>query len=62
MRHGVTHDVLAAWFGVDRSTIPGRWARSDRCWPSGAAGCPAACGCAPWLTWSPTWIMCGRRR
>jgi hypothetical protein len=21
LRHGVTHDVLAAWFGVDRSTI-----------------------------------------
>ncbi|MFE2813817.1 transposase family protein [Streptomyces nigra] len=20
-RHGVTHDVLACWFGVDRSTI-----------------------------------------
>ncbi|MFD7082213.1 transposase family protein [Streptomyces sp. NPDC059918] len=21
LRHGVTHDVLACWFGVDRSTI-----------------------------------------
>ncbi|WP_420918719.1 helix-turn-helix domain-containing protein [Streptomyces coelicoflavus] len=21
LRHGVTHDVLARWFGVDRSTI-----------------------------------------
>ncbi len=21
LRHGVTHDVLAAWFGVDRSTV-----------------------------------------
>ncbi|MFE1522334.1 transposase family protein [[Kitasatospora] papulosa] len=21
MRHGVTHDVLACWFQVDRSTI-----------------------------------------
>ncbi|MEW2581647.1 helix-turn-helix domain-containing protein [Streptomyces syringium] len=21
LRHGATHDVLACWFGVDRSTI-----------------------------------------
>ncbi|MFE9628783.1 transposase family protein [Streptomyces sp. NPDC006527] len=21
LRHGTTHDVLACWFGVDRSTI-----------------------------------------
>ncbi|MFD9071130.1 helix-turn-helix domain-containing protein [Streptomyces lasiicapitis] len=21
LRHGVTHDVLACWFGVDRSTV-----------------------------------------
>ncbi|MFF3099351.1 transposase family protein, partial [Streptomyces cyaneofuscatus] len=23
LRHGVTHDVLACWFGVDRSTVTG---------------------------------------
>ncbi|ANP51634.1 hypothetical protein J2Z21_007265 [Streptomyces griseochromogenes] len=22
LRHDITHDVLACWFGVDRSTIP----------------------------------------
>ncbi|MFC9394592.1 transposase family protein [Streptomyces sp. NPDC057027] len=22
LRHGVTHDALACWFGVDRSTLP----------------------------------------
>ncbi|MEW1685871.1 transposase family protein [Streptomyces sp. NPDC093594] len=30
LRHGVTHDVLACWFGVDRSTITRAAAVSGR--------------------------------
>ncbi|MCY1655615.1 transposase family protein [Streptomyces sp. NPDC052071] len=27
LRHGVTHDVLVCWFGVDRSTVGARFLR-----------------------------------
>ncbi|WP_405706568.1 helix-turn-helix domain-containing protein [Streptomyces sp. NBC_00069] len=41
LRHGATHDVLACWFGVDRSTAPpGPSARSGLYWPSEAAPSP----------------------
>ncbi|WP_430477514.1 helix-turn-helix domain-containing protein [Streptomyces sp. P11-1] len=33
LRHGATHDVLACWFGVDRSTVT----RAISYWPSEAA-------------------------
>ncbi len=39
LRHGVTHDVLACWFGVSRSTITRaigevRPLLAARCWPA----------------------------
>ncbi|MDT3399802.1 transposase family protein [Streptomyces sp. B1866] len=37
LRHGAAHDVLACWFGVDRSTINGPSARCGPCLPSGGA-------------------------
>ena len=54
LRHGVTHDVLAAWFGVHRSTIT-RAVGEVR--PLLAArGCTVEDGVrgAPWPTWWPT--------
>ncbi|MER6738875.1 transposase family protein [Streptomyces puniciscabiei] len=35
LRHGATHDVLACWFGVDRSTIT----RANGCGPCAERGC-----------------------
>ena len=32
LRHGVTHDVLACWFGVSRSTITRAVASYAHCW------------------------------
>lgn len=43
LRHGVTHDMLACWFGADRSTITravGPWPRSST--TSARAGRPAS--------------------
>jgi Helix-turn-helix of DDE superfamily endonuclease len=37
LRHGVTHDVLACWFGVSRSTITRAVASYAHCW--GERGC-----------------------
>ncbi|MFJ3099524.1 transposase family protein [Streptomyces hydrogenans] len=37
LRHRATHDVLACWFGVDRSPSPGPSARGGPCSPSGGA-------------------------
>ncbi|MEU9707133.1 transposase family protein [Streptomyces sp. NPDC047967] len=44
LRHGVTHDVLARWFGVDRSTITRPSARCGPCSPSEAARPAPTCG------------------
>ena len=62
LRHGVTHDVLAAWFGVHRSTITRavgevRPLLAER-------GCTVEDGLrgAPWPTWSPTWAPCRSER
>ena len=55
LRHGVTHDVLAAWFGVHRSTVTRaigevRPLLAER-------GCTVEDGVrgGGWPTWSPTW-------
>ncbi|WP_374117098.1 transposase family protein [Streptomyces sp. RKAG293] len=37
LRHGATHDVLACWFGVDRSTITRRSAKCGPCSQPAAA-------------------------
>ncbi|MGM9387154.1 helix-turn-helix domain-containing protein [Streptomyces antibioticus] len=48
LRHGATHDVLACWFGVDRSTITrAPSARCGPCSPSGGAPSAPTCGCGP---------------
>ncbi|GAB3994622.1 hypothetical protein GCM10029992_09650 [Glycomyces albus] len=47
LRHAVTHDVLACWFGVDRSTVTRAIAEIRPCWPLGAARSLPASGCAP---------------
>ncbi|HSU35517.1 MAG TPA: transposase family protein [Propionibacteriaceae bacterium] len=53
LRHRGTHDVLACWFGVPRSTIT-RAVGEVR--PLAERGCTSrtASGCTPWPTWSPT--------
>ncbi len=53
LRHGVTHDVLACWFGVSRSTITRAVGRCARCWPSAAAPWRTGSACTPWPMWSP---------
>ena len=59
LRHGVTHDVLACWFGVSRSTITRaigevRPLLAER-------GCTIEGGLRlrTLATWSPTWAPAG---
>ncbi|MFE9404020.1 transposase family protein [Streptomyces sp. NPDC006530] len=47
LRHGVTHDVLACWFGVDRSTITRAVSEVRPLLAQGAAPSRPACGCVP---------------
>ncbi|MFI8943521.1 transposase family protein [Streptomyces syringium] len=60
LRHGTTHDVLACWSGVDRSTITGPSAKCGLCRPSGAARPLPGSGCATSPTSSDTWARAGR--
>ena len=46
-RHGITHDVLACWFGVDRSTITRAVGECGPCSPSEDAPSAPASGFGP---------------
>ncbi|WP_326666101.1 helix-turn-helix domain-containing protein [Streptomyces sp. NBC_00385] len=46
--HGVAHDVLACWFGVDRSTVTRATGEVRPCSGSGDAPSAPTCGCEPW--------------
>ncbi|MGG7569368.1 helix-turn-helix domain-containing protein [Streptomyces sirii] len=47
LRHGTTHDVLACWFGVDRSTTTRAISEERPYSPSGGAPSPQASGADP---------------
>ena len=60
LRHATTHDELACWFGMDRSTIT---RAIGEVWPLLAArGCIVSpvCGCGPWPRSSTTSVPTGR--
>ncbi|MEW1686004.1 transposase family protein [Streptomyces sp. NPDC093594] len=61
LRHGATHDVLACWFGVNRSTIT-RAINEVRppCLSSDGAPSAPTCGCRPWPKSLTTSARAGR--
>ncbi|WP_231928813.1 helix-turn-helix domain-containing protein [Micromonospora echinaurantiaca] len=60
LRHGLTHDVVADWFGVHRSTITRSSPRRGRCWRARLPGARRR-DYAPSPTWRPTWATTRRR-
>src|SRR3712207_3095932 len=60
LRHGVTHDVLACWFGVSRSTIPRAIGEVRPLLAERGCTSRTGSGCAPWPMWLPTWAPAGR--
>ncbi|WP_444546184.1 helix-turn-helix domain-containing protein [Streptomyces mashuensis] len=60
LRHGATHDVLACWFGVDRSTITRAIGEVRPCSQPAAAPSPPASGSAPSPRSSVTSAPAGR--
>ena len=53
--HGVTHDVLACWFGVSRSTITRAVGEVGPLLAERGCTVEGGVGCIPWPTWSPIW-------
>ncbi|WP_245237411.1 transposase family protein [Streptomyces iakyrus] len=60
LRHTVTHDVLACWFGVDRSTITRAIGEVQPCSPSAGAPSVQVYGCGPCPRSSTTSAQAGR--
>jgi hypothetical protein len=59
LRHGVTQDVLACWFGVSRSTITRAIGELRPLLAERAAPSRAEFGCAAWPMLSPIWAPAG---
>lgn len=60
LRHGATHNVLACWFGVDRSTITRAVGEVRTLLAERDAPSASTCGCGPWPRSSTISARAGR--
>ncbi|MEV7846147.1 transposase family protein [Streptomyces cyaneofuscatus] len=61
LRHAATHDVLACWFDVDRSTISRAVGEVRPLLAERGCTVSQECGCGPWPRSSTTSVPTGRR-
>jgi hypothetical protein len=59
LRHRGTHDVLACWLGVPRSTITPAIGEVRPLLAERGCTSRTAFGCTPWPMWSPIWAPAG---